>query len=110
VPRHLVTVEALRDLARVAALVAVNVVDTRGMPGASAIAAGLEETFAFGLALGAPAVLAKRRGGNVILVGAHALPPLERLRAAGAADRSPAAVLAPEDLPAFVGGAPAWRD
>ena len=83
VPRHLVTVEALRDLARVAGVVAVNVVDTRSMPGASAIAAGLAETFALVLALGAPAILAKRRGGNVILVGARELPPLERLRGRG---------------------------
>jgi spermidine synthase len=110
VPRHLVTVEALRDLARVAGLAAVNVVDTRAMPGATAIAAGLDAAFPVVLALGAPAVLGKRRGGNVILAGAHALPPLERLRALAAADRSPAAVLAPGDMPAFIGGAPPWRD
>jgi spermidine synthase len=110
VPRHLVTVEALQDLARVAGVAAVNVVDTRAMPGATAIAAGLDAAFPFVLALGAPAVLAKRRGGNLILAGAHALPPLERLRAAAAADRSPAALLGPEELRAFIGGAPPWRD
>jgi hypothetical protein len=44
----------------------------------------------------------------VVLVGAHALPPLERLRARAAADPEPATVL--EQLEAFVGGAPAWRD
>src|SRR5215203_3670517 len=80
VPRHLVTAEALADLARVARVAAVNVVDTRAMAAA----------FPYVLALGAPGVLAKRRGGNVILVGAHAPPPLERLRARAAADRSPA--------------------
>jgi predicted O-methyltransferase YrrM len=110
VPRHLVTLEALGDLARVADLVAVNVVDTRGMPGACAIAAGLSDVFPYALALGAPGVLAKRRGGNVILAGMRTLPPLERLRAAAAADRSPASVLGPEALGAFVGGAPPWRD
>jgi len=110
VPRHLVTLEALRDLARVAGLVAVNVVDTRAMPGATAIAAGLEEAFPFVVALGAPPVLAKRRGGNVILAGAHALPPLDRLRSRAAADRSPAGVLGPAEMAAFTGGAPAWRD
>jgi predicted O-methyltransferase YrrM len=110
VPRHLVTLEALRDLARVAGVVAVNVVDTRAMPGASAIAAGLDEAFPSVLALGAPAVLGKRRGGNVILVGARELPPLDRLRSAAAADRSPGAVLAPADMPAFIGGVPPWRD
>lgn len=110
VPRHLVTAEALQDLARVAGLVAINVVDTRAMPGATAIAAGLEEAFPFVLALGAPAVLAKRRGGNVIVAGARTLPPLDRLRSRAAADRSPAAVLAPDELPAFIGGALPWRD
>jgi spermidine synthase len=110
VPRHLVTLEALGDLARVAGLAAVNVVDTRSMPGATAIAAGLAEAFPFVLALGAPAVLAKRRGGNVILAGAHELPPLDRLRSRAAADRSPAAVLAPAELPAFIGGAQPWAD
>jgi spermidine synthase len=110
VPRHLVTVEALTDLARVAGLVAVNVVDTRGMPGASAIAAGLAEAFPFVLALGAPAVVAKRRGGNVIVAGVRTLPALERLRAAAAADRSPATVLGPDEVVAFIGGAPPWRD
>ena len=41
VPRHLVTAEALADLARVAGLAAVNVVDSRAMLDAAAIAAGL---------------------------------------------------------------------
>lgn len=110
VPRHLVTAEALADLARVARLVAVNVVDSRPLHDASAIAAGLSEAFPHVLALGAPAVLAKRRGGNAVLAGAHELPPLERLRALAAADRSPGAMLGPEEMPAFIGGAPAWRD
>jgi len=110
VPRHLVTVEAFTDLARVAGLVAVNVVDTRGLPGARAIAAGLEAAFPYAFAIGPAAVLAKRRGGNVVLAGAHALPPLDRLRFRAAADPSPGAVLAPADLPAFIGGAPPWRD
>ena len=110
VPRHLVTAEALADLARVAGLAAVNVVDTRPFGGAMAIAAGLEAAFGHVLALGAAPVLAKRRGGNLVLVGAHALPPLERLRARAAADRSPAALLGPEGMDAFIGGALPWRD
>ena len=110
VPRHLVTAEALADLARVAGLAAVNVVDSRPLHDAAAIAAGLAAAFPHALALGAPAVLGKRRGGNVILAGAHALPALERLRARAAADRSPGAVLGPEEMPAFIGGAPPWRD
>ncbi len=110
VPRHLITAEALADLARVAGVAAVNVVDTRAMAEAGAIAAGLAEAFPHVLALGAPGVLAKRRGGNVILVGAHAPPPLDRLRSRAAADRSPAALLEPEAIAAFTGGAPPLRD
>jgi len=110
VPRHLVTAEALADLARVAGLAAVNVVDTPAMGDAAAIAAGLRAAFVHVIALGRARVVGKRRGGNVILVGAHALPPLDRLRASAAADRSPGAVLGPGDIDAFIGGAPPWRD
>ena len=110
VPRHLVTLEALVDLARVARLAAVNVVDAKAMADASAIAAGLQAAFPHTIALGASSALAKRRGGNVVLVGAHAALPLERLRTSAAADREPAALLEPGEMGAFVGGAPPWRD
>jgi spermidine synthase len=110
VPRHLVTLEALADLARVAGLAAINVVDSRAMGDASAIAAGLRSAFPYAIALGAGSALAKRRGGNVVLVGAHALPPLERLRASAAADREPASLLEPGEMDAFIGGLSAWRD
>ena len=110
VPRHLVTLEALTDAARVAQLVAVNVVDARPLGDAAAVAAGLRAAFPHVLALGAAPVLAKRRAGNVVLAGAHVLPPLERLRARAAADPSPGAVLGPEDMDAFIGGSPPWRD
>jgi spermidine synthase len=110
VPRHLVTAEALADLARVAGLAAVNVVDSRAMGDAAAIAAGLRDAFPYAFALGAAPVLAKRRSGNVVLVGAHALPSFDRLRASAAADREPGALLEPGELDAFIGGAPPWRD
>ena len=110
VPRHLVTAEAMGDLARVARLAAVNVVDSRAMGDAAAIAAALRDAFPFALALGAAQTLAKRRSGNVVLVGAHALPPLGRLRALAAADPEPATLVEPGELEAFIGGAPAWRD
>jgi spermidine synthase len=110
VPRHLVTAEALADLARVAGLAAINVVDSRAMADAAAIAAGLRDAFPFALALGSAQALAKRRSGNVVLVGAHALPPLDRLRALAAADREPGALLEPGELEPFIGGAPSWRD
>jgi hypothetical protein len=110
VPRHLVTAEALAGLARVARLAAVNVVDTKPLPDAAAIAAGLARSFEHVIALGAAPVIGKRRGGNVVLAGSHDPLPLARLRARAAADSSPAALLAPEEMPAFIGGAPPFRD
>ena len=110
VPRHLVTAEALADLARVAGMAAVNVVDARGMGDAAAIAAGLAAAFPHVLVLGPGSALARRKSGNVIAAGMHAPPPLDRLRAALAADRSPASLLAGEEAAAFTGGVPAWRD
>jgi hypothetical protein len=46
----------------------------------------------------------------VVLAGSHDPLPLDRLRARAAADRSRGAVLGPEEMPAFVGGVPRWRD
>jgi predicted O-methyltransferase YrrM len=113
VPRHLVTAEALADYARVVApggLVAVNVVDAPPLSVAAAIAAGLAASLAHVFALGPPGALARRRGGNVVLVGAHRLPPLERLRARAVADPAPATLLEPERIQGFVGGALPLRD
>jgi spermidine synthase len=113
VPRHLVTAEALADLARVVGphgLAAVNVVDARPLDEAAAILAGLREAFAHVTALGPSATLARRRGGNIVLAGAHAPLPVERLRPLAAADRSPAAVLDAAGVAAFTGAAVAWRD
>ena len=87
------TADALADLARVARLAAVNVVDAKPLRDAAAIAAGLASAFPHVLALGAAPVLAKRRGGNIVLAGAHDLPALDRLRARAAADSSPATLL-----------------
>jgi spermidine synthase len=110
VPRHLVTLEALSEFARVSGLVAVNVVDSRSLGDAAAIAAGLRAAFPQVIALGGPGVLAKRRGGNVVLAASHVRLPLERLRARAAADRSPAALLGPDEIEALSGGALPWRD
>ncbi len=113
VPRHLVTAEALADLARVVAprgLVAVNVVDARPLEEATAILAGLAGAFAHVTALAPARVLARRRSGNLVLAGSHAPLPLPRLRARAAADPSPAALLGPEEVAAFCGGAAPWRD
>jgi spermidine synthase len=113
VPRRLVTAGALAELARVVApggLAAVNVVDVRPLDAAAAIMAGLGESFPHVTAIAASPVLARRRGGNVVLVGSHAPLPLARLRARAAADPSPAAVLEPGAVAAFRGGALPWHD
>lgn len=113
VPRHLVTAEALADVARVLApggALAVNVVDAPPLNDTRAIAAGLTEAFAVVAALGAGQVLRGRRAGNVVLVAAHGPLPLERLRTRAAADPSRAALLEPGDALAFIGGTPPWRD
>ena len=99
VPRHLVTAEACADLARVAALAAVNVVDTSWGPGAGAIGAALASAFPHTLC-----IASAKRGGNVVLVGAHAPLPVERLRARAAADIAPAVVERLRD------DTPPWRD
>jgi len=113
VPRHLVTAEALADAARVLApggALAVNVVDAPPLDDTRAIAAGLLDGFAVVAALAAGPVLRGRRAGNVVLLAAHGPLPLERLRSRASADPSPAALLAPGDVPAFAGGTPPWRD
>jgi hypothetical protein len=84
--------------------VAVNVVDVPPLRDVRAIAAGLREHFAHLAALGPSPVLHGRRSGNVVVVGAHAGLPLERLRPALAADPSPAVVVTELD------GAAPWLD
>ena len=46
----------------------------------------------------------------MIVAGSHAPLPLDRLRAALAADRAPAALLDPAEAATFIGGAPPWFD
>ena len=105
VPRELVTLEAIGGFARVAGLVAVNVVDAKPLDEAAAIAAGLAAVFPHVLAAGPAAVVGRRRGGNVILVGSRAPLPAEPLSARLAADRSPAVAALFE-----TGGALPFRD
>lgn len=103
VPRHLITAEAMRDLARVAPLAIVNVVDERAGTDVRLIAAGLAVAY--------PAVWALRgRVGNTVLAGALRPPDLERLAAAAAADRSPARLQGPQQLGLATAGAIALTD
>jgi spermidine synthase len=114
VPRHLATIDALRDYARAVApggVLAINVVDAPPMDDVRAIAAGLRETFATVAALAAGPVLRARRQGNVVLLAGHAPLPLERLRVAGAADgRSPAQLGGPQDVELLCRGVAPWQD
>jgi spermidine synthase len=109
VPRHLVTGEALADLARVLrpdGVAVINVVDARGLPDSRAIAAGLRETLPRVGGLAAAPVAHGRRTGNVVLFAGRGALPLERIRARAAADPSPAVLLAAAEL----AGAAPWRD
>ena len=102
VPRHLVTVEALSDCARVAPLTVVNVVDTVGWPDTRAIAAGLRQVYAHVAALGN----VRGRSGNVVLFGSRSQPSHTRLETAAVADPSPARLV----LGAELAGGAAWAD
>ncbi|WP_205698281.1 spermidine synthase [Conexibacter sp. SYSU D00693] len=113
VPRHLVTREAVADVRRVLrpdGVVAVNVVDVPPLHDVRAVAAALAEHFATVAALGAGPTVRARRGGNVVVVGGPPSLALERLRAAAAADPSPAALVHGAQLSALVGGVAPWTD
>ncbi|HWC87195.1 MAG TPA: fused MFS/spermidine synthase, partial [Solirubrobacteraceae bacterium] len=103
VPRHLVTVEALTDVARVAPLVLVNVIDDRAARDVRAIAAGVSTAFPCVWTLGA-------RAGNTIVVGQTSPPGLDRIAALVAADPSPGRVTAPVRLAQLTAATPPWRD
>jgi spermidine synthase len=93
VPDHLVSAEALADVARVLrpdGLAAINVVDARGLPDTRAIAAALDGSFAHVALLGASAVVHGRRSGNVVVVARREPLPEDRIRTALAGDPSPA--------------------
>jgi spermidine synthase len=113
VPRHLATVQALADAARVVApggALAINIVDAPPMDDVRAIAAGLRDTFAVVAGLGAAPVLRARRAGNVVLVAGHGPLPLERLRVRGTADASPATLADPHAVQLLCGGSAPWQD
>ena len=110
VPRHLVTAEALADLARVAGLAAVNVVDTRPFGGATAIAAGLRAAFGHVLALGA------RRCSPSGAAATSCWPARTRCRRSSGCARGRRRTArrprcsGPEAMDAFIGGMLPWRD
>jgi protein-L-isoaspartate O-methyltransferase len=97
VPRRLVTLEALAQVARVAPLALINVVDNRARHAVRSVAAGLAEVYPRVFGLGA-------RVGNTVLVGAVAQLDLDRLSAQAAADPSPARVTRPSDIERLIAG------
>jgi hypothetical protein len=103
VPRRLITAEALTDLARVAPLALINVVDNRAAHDVRSVAAGLSDAYPEVWSLGG-------RVGNTVIVGAAAALDLEKIAAAAAADPSPARLTGPGAMTRFVAGTPALRD
>jgi len=103
VPRRLITAEALGDVARVAPLALVNVLDDRAARELQLIAAGLSAAYPRVWALGG-------RTGNTILVGSTRRLDLAWIAAQAAGDPSPARLTNPEAVFRMTGGMPALRD
>jgi predicted O-methyltransferase YrrM len=103
VPRRLITVEALRAVARAAPLALINVVDNRAARDVRLVAAGLGAVYPTVWTLGA-------RSGNTIAAGSAA--PIDRaaVSARAAADASPARVTSPATLQTQLAGTAPLRD
>jgi spermidine synthase len=103
VPRALITVQALSDIARVAPLALVNVLDDRSAREVHRIAAGLSAAYPRVWTLGG-------RTGNTVVVGSTGRLDLDRIAAQAAADPSPARLTTPAAMAGSVAGTPALRD
>ncbi|HSC05079.1 MAG TPA: fused MFS/spermidine synthase [Solirubrobacteraceae bacterium] len=103
VPRQLITVEATTDLARVAPLALVNVLDDRAARVLHAVAAGLARVYPRVWALGA-------RAGNTLVVGSARWLDLDRIAAEAAADPSPGRLTRPSTMARLIAGAVALHD
>jgi hypothetical protein len=103
VPRELITVQALADMARVAPLTVVNVIDNRAAHDVRTIAAGLAASYPNVWTLGA-------RAGNTIVTGTELGLDLDRIAARAAGDPSPARLLSPRELARSLAGTVPLRD
>jgi len=104
IPVRLISVEALRDVARIAPLALVNVVDDRSHRVVDQVGAGLAEAFGQVFTLGG-------RSGNTIVAGSRGpVPALDRIGALTAADPSPASLTAPAVLAPRLAAAAPIRD
>jgi hypothetical protein len=97
VPRQLVTLEAATNLARVAPLALINVLDDRAGREVHEVAAGLGRAYPRVWALGA-------RAGNTIVVGSARPLDLDRIAAEAAADPSPGRLTRPETMARLTAG------
>jgi hypothetical protein len=103
IPRRLITVQALAEVARVAPLALINVLDDRAAREVHMVAAGLAAAYPRVWALAG-------RGGNTVVVGVVAPLDLGRIAAVAAADSSPARLAPPDALARAVAGTLALRD
>jgi hypothetical protein len=103
VPRNLVTVQALTDVARVAPLALINVVDDRSRREVRTVAAALVGAYPHVWTLGG-------RVGNTVVAGTHAPADLKRISSLAAADPSPARLTGPREMARRVAGTVAPRD
>ena len=103
VPRRMITVEALADVARVAPLALLNVLDDTSAREVHTIAAAFATAYPYVWTLGG-------RSGNTIVAGSAAGLDLDRIAARAAADRSPARLTAPARLARLSAGGVPPRD
>jgi hypothetical protein len=103
IPRRLITVEALADVARVAPLALINVLDDRSARDVYTVAAGLAAAYPRVWTLGG-------RTGNTIVVGSVARLDLDRIAGQAAADPTPTRLITPDAWAAGLAGTPPLRD
>jgi spermidine synthase len=103
VPRRLITAQALAEVARVAPLALVNVVDDRSQREVRTVAAGLRAAYPRVWTVGG-------RTGNAVVTGASTALPLDRIAAQLAADPSAARVTRPATVARQTAGWPALED
>jgi hypothetical protein len=103
IPRRLITVQALADVARVAPLALVNVVDDRAHRVVHTVAAGLLRAYPRVSCLGG-------RVGNTLVVGSRDELPLDRISAEAAGDSAPAHLTEPAAVATLAAGAAPLRD
>jgi hypothetical protein len=103
IPRRLITVQALAEVARVAPLALINVLDDRAAREVRTVAAGLAAAYPRVWALGG-------RAGNTVVVGSVAPLDLGRIANLTAADPSPARLMPADAMARGLAGTLPLRD